>query len=183
MKSALVIIASDKTKIYDHKKANRVFTTLKSKKYSLQDLILILLVARDIPIHGRTLIMKELFLLYKRLLSNKTQDPKFVKYRLGPYSFHLVEIIKIMNSDGLVEVKGRKNSNSESFKLTKKGKNDATKIFKKLPASIKKDIIKKRKGWDQLGTNGILNYVYSHYPSYKEKSILKNRYKDIIWGE
>lgn len=182
MRSVLVATASDKTRLYNHEKAKKIFAELKSKKFSLKDLIMILLYAQDNPIHGKTLLIKELFLLYKRVLSEKTQDPKFVKYRFGPYSFHLMETVTTMNSDGYLEVKGRRNSNSESFRLTNKGKKHAKEIFNKLPTTTKKDVIKKRKGWDQLGTDGILNYVYTHYPSYKSKSVLKNRYKDIIWG-
>ena len=55
-------------------------------------------------------------------------------------------------------------------------------LFNKLPKSQKNEIAIKRKGWDQLGTEGILNYVYTHYPKYTEKSVIKNRYKDVIWG-
>ena len=182
MKLALVTTASDKTKLYSHKKAEKVFLKLKSKKFSIRDLVLILLYAQDKPLHGRTLLTKELFLLYKSILFEKSQDPKFVKYRLGPYSFHLMEMISTSSSDGLIQVKGRRNSNSESFRLTQKGKKYAKKTFNEVSASTRKEIIRKRKGWDQLGTAGILNYVYTHYPSYKVNSILKKRYKDIIWG-
>lgn len=182
MSSILMSTASDKTKIYSYQKANTILTKIKPKKLSKQDLIMILLFAQEKPIHGRILLMKELFLLYRRLLHEQSQDPKFVPYRFGPYSFHLVESVGTLNLDGYVEVRGRKNSNSESFTLTDKGKNSARKIFNQMPKSIRNEITEKRKGWDQLGTEGILNYVYTHYPSFKEKSILKNRYKDIIWG-
>lgn len=87
-----------------------------------------------------------------------------------------------MYFDGYVQVKGRRNSNSESFSLTDKGKKFAKKTFNKLNRFTRNEIIEKRKGWDQLGTDGILNYVYTHYPKFKKKSLLKNRYKDILWG-
>ena len=141
------------------------------------------LYAQDKPIHGRTLLIKELFLLYKRQLTKEVQNPKFIPYRFGPYSFHLMELINTLNLNGFIQVKGRRNSNSESFSLTEKGKKYAKKVFKKLNKKTKNEVIQKRKGWDQLGISGILNYVYTHYPKYKKKSILKRRYKDIIWGQ
>jgi len=146
MKLTLVTTASDKTKLYSHKKAEKVFLKLKSKKFSIRDLVLILLYAQDKPLHGRTLLTKELFLLYKSILFEKSQDPKFVKYRLGPYSFHLMEMISTSSSDGLIQVKGRRNSNSESFRLTQKGKKYAKKIFNEVSASTRKEIIQKTKG-------------------------------------
>lgn len=182
MSSILISTASDNTKIYSYEKADKILTKIKSKNISRQDLIMILLVAQEKPIHGRILLMKELFLLYRRLLHEKSQDPKFVPYKFGPYSFHLVESVSTLSQDGYLEVHGRRNSNSESFTLTSKGRDLARKTFNQLPKSIQNEIIKKRKGWDQLGTEGILNYVYTHYPSFKTNSVLKNRYKDIIWG-
>lgn len=183
MKTILESPTSDKTKIYTYTTANKLLPKLKSKKYAIKDLILMLLCAQENkPIHGRIMLMKEIFLLYRRQMYKQSQDPKFVPYRFGPYSFHITEVVGTLNLDGLIGVKGRKNSNSESFTLTEKGKKEAKKIFNKLPKSTRQEIISKRKGWDQLGTDGILNYVYTHYPKYKEKSVLKHRYKDIVWG-
>ena len=177
------LTTSDNTKIYDFKNAEKIFSDLKIKEFSRGDLILIILAAREQPIHGRILLMKEMFLLYQKLLKPKTEDPKFVPYRFGPYSFHLTELIHILNIEGLLEIKGRRNSNSESFKLTTKGRKEGKKVLKKLDKSEQKQIIENRKGWDQLGTAGILNYVYIRYPDYKVKSFSKNRYKDVIWGQ
>ena len=183
MSNTIMETASDKTKIYSYEKAEKIFQNIKNKKFSKKDLILILLVAREQSIHGRILLMKELFLLYNKILKADTQNPKFVPYRFGPYSFHLSEVLNTLHIDGYLEVKGRRNSNSESFKLTKKGQKQAKSIFARLSKKEKDEIIVKRKGWDQLGTDGILNYVYTHYPKYKEISVIKNRYKDVIWGQ
>lgn len=183
MNTKLISTASDKTKIYSHRKASKIFQDLEPAKFSLHDLIMILLYAQDKPIHGRTLLIKELFLLYMRQLRNDTQNPKFVPYRYGPYSFQLMESVNALNLSGYLQIAGRKNSKAESFTLTDKGKKIAKKIFDKLKKETKNKIIEQRKGWDQLGTDGILNYVYTHYPKYKKKSILKKRYKDVIWGK
>lgn len=183
MKTQSVLRTSDMTKFYSYEKAKKVLESIKIKPYSLKDLIFIILSAQDKPIHGRILLMKELFLLYKRVLSEVSENPKFVPYRFGPYSFHLTELIHTLRDDGFIKIEGRPNSRSESFSLTENGMKYGLVVFKKLPKETQQLIKEKRKGWDQLGVDGILNYVYTHYKKYKEKSVLKNRYKDIIWGK
>lgn len=182
MKSVLVTKTSDNTKFYSYKKAEAVFATLKAKPLSLRDLVLILLHAQNKPIHGRILLMKELFLLYQEVLSQKTEDPKFVPYRFGPYSFHLTEVVSTLFYDGLIEVRGKKNSKTESFIITEKGNKQIRPLFNQFSSQVKETIKENRKGWDQLGIHGILNYVYTKYRKYKKKSLIKNRYKDIDWG-
>jgi uncharacterized protein YwgA len=176
-------LTSDQTKFYDYNEAKEIIKKLEIKQFSAKDLIFIIMFAQDKPIHGRILLMKEMFLLYKRILHPYTENPKFIPYRFGPYSFHLTEMIKTLHNDGYIHVEGRTNSHSESFSLSSKGKKYAKSIFNTIPDNVQLVIQKKRKGWDQLGVDGILNYVYTYYKDYKANSLLKNRYKDIIWGQ
>jgi len=161
---------------------------LKEKKFEIpdflvEDLILILLYAQPKPIMGRTQFMKEIFLLYDELKkAYKLEDGKFVKYRYGPYSFHIMDCLEYLEERNLVRTQGRKNSNSEKISLTEEGKKLAERIFARLREDIRGLIIEKRKGWDQLGTRGILNYVYQKFPEYIERSGLKEKYKIITWG-
>ena len=53
MGQVTVTTASDKTKIYNYEKAEKVFPNLKTKKFSRTDLVLILLCAQEQSIHGR----------------------------------------------------------------------------------------------------------------------------------
>ena len=177
-----LITASDKTIFYDYKKAKEIFAKLKVKQFSLKDLVLILLYAQKKPIHGRILLMKELFLLYEEILSEKVENPKFVPYRFGPYSFHLTELMSNLQFAGYLKISGRRNSRNESFEITKKGIKDIQAVYNRFPKTTRIIIERQRKGWDQLGTHGILNYVYLNYKKYKTKSLLKNKYKDIDWG-
>ena len=176
-------IASDGTRIYSYKEAVEVFDALEVETFSISDLVLIVLGAQDKPVHGRTLLMKEVFLLYEEVLKDKSYNPRFVKYRLGPYSFHVKEALSVLSTDGLLERSGRPNSNSESFRLTARGSKIAAEVMEKLSESERRLVSERRAGWDQLGTSGILNYVYTKYPEYKEKSVLKARYADVVWGQ
>lgn len=183
MKTRAVLEASDKTKFYDYEQSKKILRTIRAKQYSPTDLIFIILSAQNKPIHGRILLMKELFLLYNRIMLENSENPKFVPYRFGPYSFHLTELVHTLRDDGFIKIDGKVNSRSESFSLTEKGLRRGKIIFKRLSIDKQKIIQEKRKGWDQLGVDGILNYVYTHYKKYKANSVLKNRYKDIVWGK
>lgn len=176
-------IASDGTRIYAYKEAAEAFDAMEVETFSIQDLVLIVLGAQDKPVHGRTLLMKEVFLLYEEVLKDRSYNPRFVKYRLGPYSFHVKEALRGLGTDGILERRGRPNSRSESFRLTGRGSRIAAEVMEKLPESERLLVSEKRAGWDQLGVGGILNYVYTKYPEYKEKSVLKARYADVVWGQ
>jgi hypothetical protein len=143
-----------------------------------------LLYAQDKPIYGRTSLMKQVFLLVNEILGmDQVQNPRYVKHRFGMYSFSVANAISTLEFAGLVERQGRKNTNVERFTLSKKGRRYVAPIFAKLPDHTQRTIMEKRKGWDQLGYDGILRYVYQKYPEYHDTSVLKNRYAEIIWGK
>ena len=176
---------SDGTVIYDYEQAKEILAGLKPKKYSVSDCILLTLYAQpDKPVFGRVVMVKEVFLLMKEILNeSEIQDPKFVPYRLGMYSFTLGNALANLEYSGYIERKGKKNTKLEQFELTEKGKEYISKIWKTLSSDMQKTVKDKRKGWDQLGYDGILRLVYRKYPEYKEKSCLKERYKTITWGK
>jgi uncharacterized protein YwgA len=124
-------------------------------------------------------------LLFEEIFKNEKilfQNPNFVPYNYGPYSFTVMEIIENLRNSGDLVVQGRKNTKKEKFVLSKTAILKAKKKYSILPKNIKHIIKEKRVGWDQLGNDGILRYVYLNYPEYKEKSVIKDRYSDIHWG-
>jgi len=178
-------VYSDGTVVYDYEQAQRVVDTLKLKKYTVSDSILLTLYAQsNKPIYGRVVMMKEVFLLIKEILKeDEAQDAKFIPYRLGMYSFTVGNALTNLEYSGYIERKGKKNTKLEQFELTDKGKKHISKIWNTLPVETQKIAEEKRKGWDQLGYDGILRFVYRKYPEYKEKSCIKERYKTITWGK
>lgn len=174
----------DGTIVYTYETAKEVFKTAKQKKFTVSDCILLMLFAQsDKPIFGRVLLVKEVFLLTKEILNTDAQDAKFIPYRFGPHSFTIGNALPNLEYSGHIERKGKKNAKLEQFTLTAKGKEHISKIWQSLPEEIQETIKNKRKGWDQLGYDGILRLVYQKYPEYKEKSHLKDRYKTITWGK
>ncbi len=155
---------------------------------TVRDLILILLYAqKSKPIQSRIMLFKETFLLYNEVLHKYKeqliiQDPKFFGYKYGPYSYEIAEALKQLHWSGLISIEGKKNTRRETFRLTKRGLEEAEKIFERLPPSLQEEIRKMRIGWDQLGIDGILRYVYAKYKEYTDKSEIKDKYKWVIWG-
>jgi len=179
----------DGTKFYNFDELESFLSGIKEKGEKpllTEDLVLILLYARaDRPIYGKTMLMKEVFLMCEEILKPegvRTQDPRFVPYKYGPYSFNVMQTLETMVVANLIASSGKRNSRKEAFILTGIGVKRAEQKFERLPADVRESLESLRVGWDQLGTHGILQYVYQKYERYKAESEIKSRYKDIIWG-
>ena len=143
------------------------------KKYSVKDLVLLLLgVDAEIPLK-KLLLMREAFLFEKELsyeLKLNFEPLQFVPYKFGPYSKLLDETLDSMDDLLTIEY----SSGKQEIKLNEKGKAEAEKLI----ATIQDYKIKKIKfiriGWDQLGNKGILKRVYTDYPVYTANSEIKD---------
>lgn len=174
----------DDTIIYSFEKAKEYLEKTDRKIFSISDIILLLLYSHsEKPIFGRVSLMKQVFLLIEEILNkNEVQDAKFIPYRFGMYSFTVGNVITNLEYSGYVEQRGRKNSKLEQFRITNKGVEYISETFNSIPEDLQETIKEKRKGWDQLGYDGILRLVYQKYPEYVEESRIKERYRLIEWG-
>ncbi|MDH7506179.1 MAG: DUF4065 domain-containing protein [Candidatus Thermoplasmatota archaeon] len=164
---------------YDLADIEKAINKLKEEQImSLSDLVLSLFYAhKDQPIRGMILLMKEIFLMQMEFVKEeniKLQNAEFIAYKYGPYSIDVDKIIDAMEDYGLLISRGRKSTNKEIFYLTRKGEERAEEAFGKLNKHQQEKLKDLRKGWDQLGVNGILKLVYTKYPNYtKESEIIK----------
>lgn len=177
----------DGTIIYDYNEAKEVIEKIGKPKITATEAILLLLSSTKKPVYGRTLLFKELFLLEKEILEmelgkDEIDKMQFVPFRFGPYSFRVGHLLDELELLGLIERRGKRNTRAESFSITEKGEKLISGLVRALPDGLLDQIRKLRIGWDELGTDGILRYVYQHYPEYKERSDLKEKYKTITWG-
>lgn len=143
-----------------------------------KELSLVLLYASKEPIKGAVSFMKEAFLLFREKLRDfnvPARSPNFIPYHYGPYSFDIVEGWYNLEELGFIVIEGRRSSNKETFKLTKKGRAEAKRIYNSLPDSLKKELPQWRRGLDELGNDGILKDIYLKYPEYTDKSKIKNK--------
>jgi len=156
-----------------------------------EDVILLLLYSHsDKPVINRTVLMKEVFLTYEEVLKEKEMkfiNPEFFAYKFGPFSYRVSEALWFLSSGGLIQVQGRAKGKKEEFRITKNGVAVVKLLMKKMSRNVNKmlieDLANKRKGWDQFGRNGILNYVYKMYQDYSVRSKIKQKYGTTIWGE
>lgn len=150
----------------------------KGRKYSVKEMVLLLLgVDADIPLK-KLLLMKEAFLFEKELsyeLDLNFESLQFVPYKYGPYSEILDETLDSMGDLLTVEY----SSGKYEIKLNEKGKIEAEKLIETLPDNKINKIKFTRIGWDQWGNKGILKRVYTDYPVY----IVNSEIKDDVLGD
>ncbi len=150
-----------------------------------EDSIILLLYVRDErPIRGRTVMQKELFLMYQEVLKKKyfsdleIVNPEFVPYKYGPYSFKLSSALASLIFRGKVAKNGPKNR--EKFTITEDGKELARRIVELFPQRIIGELLEilkiRRKGWDQLGREGLMVRTVMLYPKFYEFSLIGARY-------
>lgn len=174
----------NRSRFYSFDKAKEVYKSIKKNKILLPDAMLLLLYAQpDNCINGRISIMKQMFLLtHEIFLPEEVQDAKFIPYHYGWFSFEVINDLENLIFLGFIVKKGKSNTSLEQFQISAKGKQYINHLFYSLPQHMQTDLREKRKGWDQLGCEGMLKYMYSKYPESIERSKLKERYKPIKWG-
>lgn len=135
------------------------------EKYSVEEMVLLLLgVDNEVPIK-HTILMKEAFLFEKELsyeLNIKFEPLHYTPSKNGAYSEILDKTLKQMKELLTISTSTRK----KEIKLNKKGKKHATQLIKTLPKNKINKIKLKRIGWDQYGTQGIQHRIHIDYPLY-----------------
>lgn len=155
-------------------------------KYSLFDTILLLLFAdKEIPIDGKVKQQKEIFLAFKEVFSKipNFKQVDFDKKRYGPFSEEVDHTIDDMGFSNHIMIEGKKKPNTMSISITQKGITYIKEKFAELPPEIKQELKRKRANWDSMSTQGIMNYVYLHYPEYRENAIQRKRFKPLDWNQ
>ena len=133
------------------------------------DWVLALLYANNRkPLHGKLMLVKEMFLVTKEMVPDLDVELQFFPYDLGPYSKVLAERVEALVKEGLIDVEG--SGGDFIFRLTPEGERQAQEIMEKLPDELKWLLERKRRAWDQLGYRGIVRLVYTRYPEYTGKS-------------
>jgi len=144
-----------------------------TKFCTLEEVVLVLFgLEPEKPIHSRTKYQKGLFLFFKELEKRgyKVQDPHFIPYKDGPYSFELARVLDKLLWSGFVEAKGEYGKETEELRLTEKGKNEAILLIKeKIKEKDLKDLITFRQSIDQYTVDGIIRYVNYKFPEMKAR--------------
>ncbi len=144
---------------------------------TIKDAIILLCGANPYaPIETRTVFYKELFLLYKEVLSRQEVhehmnilDPEFVPYIYGPFSFIVASDLGELVYINAIKKEGKKNN--ERFTITQSGKEIFRNVEEMLLSNSQLDwlipeVRKLRHGWDQLGRKGLRERIDLNYPEY-----------------
>ncbi len=173
---------SDGTKAISIKEIEYFILKMKNK-IPLQTLILAI-IGDKTPLYGNLRLQKGIFIaINERIKGLDIEDPKFIPYKIGPYSFKIKEILDGLIEGGYVSYYGKKNSNSQGYFLTDKGKKELNKIIETYP-ELYQILCTLKKQLDEMKIEGIIKYIYNkpEYKKYIEKSQYKEKYKDIVWG-
>lgn len=144
----------------------------------LQDWALALLYSQPMPMIGITSYMKQLFLTLIEFAPHyniPTENPGFRGYRFGPYSERIEDVIIGLEEGGLIKTEGRRGAAGEYFSLTKEGDKVASTSFFKLTREQQESFKEARLDWHQLGTSGLMKYIYRNYPDYAKESVILER--------
>jgi len=136
-------------------------------KLNASDIILLLLANGKTV--GRTMMQNHVFLAYKEVLNEYSEDLLYHPDKFGPFSPFVDDSLKYLKSQGLIKVINR-GEGHQTYLLTEEGKRKAEEISRKLPDEIKNALKNQKISWDEWNTNGILRYVYRKYPEYATKT-------------
>lgn len=217
-KSSGKVWAAKTVKLYNTDNAIKYVSGISEKgkvknpvKINLDDSILLLLSSIDYNkvVISRTLLMKEVFLLYEEIFkkfglsSGADKDAGYIAYKYGPYSFMVNTSVITLMLSGKIQLTNyydieKKEKERLELDLRKRYLDryetvvkfeDVASRYKKLLrranlniSRLKKIIANKKRAWDQDGTQGIIRYVYKEYKEYITNSELKDVYPELFFG-
>lgn len=115
-----------------------------------------------------------MFLIVEEVYPELREELQFKAYDYGPYSQILVNILRELRNDSLVNFE---DSEGNVYSITKKGQNYLKNI--EFPKGIEKKVSNLKRGSNKLGYKGLLRHVYFTYPKYTVNS----KIKDEVLGE
>ena len=167
--------------------------------FEVDDAIILLLGAKSrIPslegrLEGITRLEKLLFLLEKesglgRIL---TEDPEFHAYNFGPFSSKIYQAVETLEAAGLIREKNKYTGSSEDtwetvnivgedapyssreFELTERGGRYFKALEREIPKDVSEEVSRFKDRYASIPLRQLVRYVYTKYPEYTEKSIIK----------
>lgn len=152
-------------------------------KFTLEDIILLLLYADPLPIEGKTRLMKQVFLAMTELLPEEDTEPvTFRKHRFGPYSERVEGAAEQLAFANKVEATRDKRRSSYRLSITPRGRAHIKAKFDSLPGDARAAFRQKRIEWDTFTPTGMISYVYVHNKEYLENAVLKKRF-GLDWSD
>jgi uncharacterized protein YwgA len=210
-----VFFTSTKPRFVPLEEADKIVEIAKNYKnlerklsVDLRDAVLLLLTSIDYQksVVSRTLMQKEVFLLYDQVLtpeglSRGYRDGGFTFYKYGPYSYRLNVVLSSLVFSGIIRVENFYHMDGGDEKPTKRFLTyfqtdaDFHEIAKKYDyliseksisiEEIKNKIADRKRSWDQSGYKGITRLILEN-PNYAKefnKMNLKDAFPEVTFGK
>lgn len=135
-------------------------------------------------IRGKTILMKQLFVITREVIPQAIPSFGFYPHRFGPYSSVVEESLNHLSAEGLIEVAEHTENRVENvwstadpkrydYFLTSLGRTKAEGIGGKIPADTIQSLVKHKRLLSRMGYYGLLSYVYRTYPEFTSASELE----------
>lgn len=135
------------------------------------------------PVTGRTRLVKLVFLVQKKVIEELrlgiTPDSyRFRALNYGPFSEDVYDDLATLQIRGLAAVDGD-NEAVQSFHLTDKGRGLLSRLVQNrvIPPSVFSAIQDVKEAYGDLPLDKLIERVYSQYPAYTGRSLIKDRYR------
>lgn len=130
----------------------------------LENTILLLLVAqKDKPIWGIEMLIGQLIMSREKLFPESEPITLQVHGKCKRlFSRSVEKAIENLRWNGLVDARGRINTNFYHLQITEKGQGHVTNLFNGLDSETRERLRDLRIGWDQLGTDGMKNLLNAY---------------------
>lgn len=147
-------------------------------------------------LNGVTRLEKLLFLIEKEtpLADLIKEDMGFSAHNFGPFSAKIYQMLDVLATAGLIEDSSRDSSpNTEDswealevigepvdkfatrdFELTDRGRRYYKALMSELPTTVESTVSDFKERFASLPLRQLIRYVYKKYPSYTEKSLIKD---------
>ncbi len=147
-------------------------------------IILILSKLEQNSIRGRLKLHKLLFLLIKEAGLERFEDEfSFEPYKFGPWSPVVDSYLELLDDNGILTIENIPNDTYECFETDDNefiNNYSLTKLGRKIANQLRKIYENQELGltnvldtYSRLSNHTLLRYVYTNYPRFKEKSIVK----------
>ncbi len=131
----------------------------------------------EIELPGKLITQKEMFLFEKSLaprLGLTLEPAGFRPYHFGPYSRKLKELLEDLEQRGFLRSRPLAGREGVAYSLTDRGKRLAQSRQALVRPEVFEELRRKRRGWDELGSPGLLKLVYEDFSAYAAESEIKD---------
>lgn len=127
---------------------------------------------------GNTRVQKLLFLIQKESSQTIEKGFTFKPDKYGPAAEEFFDVIYLLSDRGFVSFELDENQNIRNCKLTAEGETKVNELKQKYP-EISEAVQEIVKEYANLDLNLLLLYVYTRYPEYTLRSLIKDEITQI----